>query len=68
VKIIFWGCDWVLGGVPKWLAVIQGPNAVESNVSEYFRSLLREAQQAEEDALIEALFSQRLGGRVTTFR
>jgi len=32
------------------------------NVSEYFRSLLREAQQAEEDARLEALLLEGLAG------
>jgi antitoxin ParD1/3/4 len=32
------------------------------NVSEYFRSLLREAQQAEEDARMEALLLEGLAG------
>jgi antitoxin ParD1/3/4 len=32
------------------------------NVSEYFRSLLREAQQAEEDARLEALLLEGLSG------
>jgi antitoxin ParD1/3/4 len=32
------------------------------NVSEYFRSLLRESQQAEEDARLEALLLEGLAG------
>ena len=32
------------------------------NVSEYFRSLLREAQQAEEDARLETLLLEGLAG------
>jgi len=32
------------------------------NVSEYFRTLLREAQQAEEDARLEALLLEGLAG------
>jgi len=32
------------------------------NVSEYFRSLLREAQQAEEDARLESLLVEGLAG------
>jgi antitoxin ParD1/3/4 len=32
------------------------------NVSEYFRSLLREAQQAEEDARLESLLLEGLAG------
>jgi antitoxin ParD1/3/4 len=32
------------------------------NVSEYFRSLLREAQQAEEDARLESLLIEGLSG------
>ena len=32
------------------------------NVSEYFRSLLRDAQQAEEDARLEALLLEGLAG------
>jgi len=32
------------------------------NVSEYFRSLLREAQQAEEDARLETLLIEGLAG------
>lgn len=32
------------------------------NVSEYFRSLLREAQQEEQDARLEALLAEGLGG------
>jgi antitoxin ParD1/3/4 len=32
------------------------------NVSEYFRSLLREAQEAEEDARLEALLLEGLAG------
>lgn len=32
------------------------------NVSEYFRSLLRDAQQAEEDAHLEALLLEGLAG------
>jgi antitoxin ParD1/3/4 len=32
------------------------------NVSEYFRSLLREAQQAEQDARLEALLVEALAG------
>jgi antitoxin ParD1/3/4 len=32
------------------------------NVSEYFRSLLREAQQAEQDARLEALLVEGLAG------
>jgi antitoxin ParD1/3/4 len=32
------------------------------NVSEYFRSLLREAQQAEEDARLESLLVEGLSG------